>query len=235
MNVCILGGNGLIGRELVRATEPFLVLDNEMEENIDKNYFKSTADNVEEFCRIAGKKPDVIYLLTNSVKNFGNSVNTFIVVANYAKKVNAKLVYLSNVSVYNHFTVENMDENPVTLEGEFFYSIDRIAKFYRQYIKIVGFRLFSVYGDNFGYPYLLTQKKKNIKTSKCKDLISIKDCIRALISAATVGNDVFNLGTEYSTNLTKLGKITEAGDSIEADMLNFCTLFGYIPEKFVIK
>ena len=235
INTVILGGNGLIGRALAKELTPFLVLDSNITEDLDKNYFKSTADNVEEFCRIAGKKPDVIYLLTNSVKDFGDAVNTFITVCEYCKKIKAKLVYLSNTSVYNIFTIENMDEVAFTLEGEYFYSIDRIAKFFRRDIKIVGFRIFSLYGDNFGYPYLLTKTKKKIKTSKYKDLVNISSIIKILKMASKKGNGIYNLGTGYKTDISKLGNVECVGTSPIADTSMLEKDFGYLPEKYNTK
>jgi len=142
----ITGGEGLIGKELRKELDFKLILDINIKEEPDKNIYKSNAGNIEDFCNMIGIKPKIIYHLVYqdfNVNNFGKNVNEFIKVLEYAKKVKAKVIYLSSSSVYFNFRNENLDENPIDLKGEYYFTLDRIAKYYRNEIEIVGFRIFK--------------------------------------------------------------------------------------------
>lgn len=160
----LTGGEGLIGKELRKVVDFKLILDTNITEDPNKNIYKSEAGNIEDFCNMIGVKPKVIYHLTYSkfdINNFGNNLDEFIKVIEYAKKTKAKLIYLSNPSVYNEFTNEDFDENPVSLEGEYYFILDKIAKYYRKDIEIVGFRIFDCEMDKLIKAFKLASKKGN--------------------------------------------------------------------------
>jgi len=142
----LTGGDGIIGKELRKELDFKLILDINIKENPDENIYCSEAGNLEEFCNMIGINPKVIYHLVYQefdINKMGKNINEFIKVLEFAKKIKAKVIYLSNPSVYFNFRNENLDENPIDLKGEYYFTLDRIAKYYRSEIDIVGFRIFK--------------------------------------------------------------------------------------------
>jgi UDP-glucose 4-epimerase len=155
---------------------------------------------------------------------FGEAVNGFIQVLDFARKNDSRLVYASSSSIYGGLKPphrEGMQIKVNDLYAEAKLAMERIASLYsdRYGIGSVGLRLFSVYGPNekakAGYANLVSQFMWDLQAGKSpviygdgsqtRDYIYVNDVVRAcLIAMEEDGSYIINVGTGISTTANQL-------------------------------
>ncbi len=153
----------------------------------------------------------------------GKAISDFVLILEYAKRNNIKLVYASSSSVYNNCLIpykEEMNLFPTDFYTEVRICWERLARvFYEQYnVKSIGLRLFAVYGPHEEakktYANLISQmlwaKLKDEtfeiygKGEQRRDETFVSDVVEAFVKAmnSDIDCDVFNIGTgiNYSIN-----------------------------------
>jgi UDP-glucose 4-epimerase len=157
----------------------------------------------------------------------GKAIYEFILLCEYAKKHNVKMVYASSSSVYNGCPVpwkEDMQIIPTDFYTEVRVAYERMAKVYHDQfgVKSIGLRLFSVYGPHEEakkqYANLISQlmwaKAKNEvfeiygNGEQRRDATYVTDIVRAFILAmkSPIECEVFNVGTGVSYSLNEIAE-----------------------------
>ena len=153
----------------------------------------------------------------------GKTINEAIIIFEYARKKNCKVVYASTSSIYNGNPLpygEDMQIHVTDYYTECRYAIERIARLYNVLygVKSVGLRLFSVYGpkEEFKGEYanvisqflwLMRRNEPPIiygDGTQTRDFIHVSDVVEAFMLSAErdFECEIFNVGTgvAYSFN-----------------------------------
>ncbi|MEM3955591.1 MAG: NAD-dependent epimerase/dehydratase family protein [Candidatus Bathyarchaeia archaeon] len=146
----------------------------------------------------------------------GKTINEAIIIFEYARKKNCKVVYASTSSIYNGNPLpyrEDMQIHVTDYYTECRYAIERIARLYNVLygVKSVGLRLFSVYGpkEEFKGEYaniisqflwLMGRNEPPIiygDGTQTRDFIHVSDVVEAFMLSAErdFECEIFNVGT----------------------------------------
>ncbi|MEM3715735.1 MAG: NAD-dependent epimerase/dehydratase family protein [Candidatus Bathyarchaeia archaeon] len=238
MRALVTGGCGFIGsnlvERLVRDGHEVIVFDNLSSGNI-KNIEGLNVEFFNEPCEkinIVKDRIDVIFHLGMPSSSpmyksnpylVGRTINEAIVILEYARKNNCKIVYASTSSLYNGNPTPYREDMPIYVTDyytECRYAIERLAKLYNLLygVKSIGLRLFSVYGPKEKYKgeyanvvsqFIWKMRRDEPPIifgdgSQTRDFIHVNDVIEAFMLAAErdFGYEIFNVGTgvEHSFN-----------------------------------
>jgi len=199
------------------------------------------------FLRSLDSKFDVIYHLgipssspmyKQNPRLVGEAINDAIVIFEYAKEAQCKVIYASSSSIYNGNTPPYREDMPAYVTDyytECRYAIERLAKLYQTLygVKSVGLRFFSVYGPKEQYK----GKYANIITqflwamlkderplifgdgTQTRDFVYVSDVVDALTVAVKKDFEceIFNVGTGIAKSFNDvIGMLNDAlGKNIE--------------------
>lgn len=160
--------------------------------------------------------PSSTPLYRNDRTLVGKAISEFIEIMEHAKENKIKVVYASSSSIYNGNKPPYREDMPVLVtdfytEGR--YAMERLAKLYWDFYKArsIGFRMFSVYGENEKskgrFANLVSQimwAKQSGETFEVynngeatRDFIHVSDVVEAYVKAMNSDLDceVLNIGT----------------------------------------
>lgn len=161
-------------------------------------------------------------------KTVASAINDFIILLEFCKEKNLRLVYVSSSSLYNGNPVpwkEGMHLVPFDFYTEARLCCERLASVYFQHygVQSVGLRLFSVYGPKEEakgkYANLITQllwAKRDNETFEiygdglqARDATYVQDAVDAFVLAmeSDVECGIFNIGTGRNYTLNRLAKM----------------------------
>lgn len=236
MNVVVTGGAGFIGSNLISG------LIKEHDVTVLDNLHTGSDDNLKDVRReitfINDSSGNIGNRLSNSDINaifhlgipssspmykenpmlVGSAINDAISVFEFAKKMDAKVVFASSSSLYNGLPTPNREDMDVMVTDyytEARLGIERIAELYHQLygIDVVGLRFFSVYGPHERakgiYANIISQFLWEMQDGKTpviygdgeqtRDFIFVSDVVRACILAMEKDvSGAFNVGTGVS-------------------------------------
>ena len=236
MNVVVTGGAGFIGSNLVSGLikeHDVTVLDN-LHTGSDDNlkdvrseitFINDSSGNIGN--RLSNSDIDAIFHLgipssspmyKENPMLVGSAINDAISVFEFAKKMDAKVVFASSSSLYNGLPTPNREDMDVMVAdyyAEARLGIERIAELYHKLygIDVVGLRFFSVYGPherakgiyaNIVSQFLWEMQDGRIPViygdgEQTRDFTFVNDVVRACILAMEKDvSGVFNVGTGVS-------------------------------------
>ena len=236
MNVVVTGGAGFIGSNLVSGLikeHDVTVLDN-LHTGSDDNlkdvrseitFIKDSSGNIGN--RLSNSDIDAIFHLgipssspmyKENPMLVGSAINDAISVFEFAKKMDAKVVFASSSSLYNGLPTPNREDMDVMVTDyytEARLGIERIAELYHQLygLDVVGLRFFSVYGPHERakgiYANIVSQFLWEMQDGKTpviygdgeqtRDFTFVSDVVRACILAMEKDvSGAFNVGTGVS-------------------------------------
>ena len=270
MNILVTGGLGFIGsniaERLLREGHDVWIIDNfhtGSEVNIEemKNNGMKIKGKLQEVMRAdagqiekvtAGRRFDVIFhngIYSSTPMYRENPVLTakviedWILLLEYARKTDAKVVYASTSSLYNGQKPPHRENMSVTITD--FYSearvmMERLAQLYKKMhgLKPVGLRYFSVYGPHEiskkKYANLISQFMWDLKAGRqpivygdgtqTRDFTYVEDIVEANMLAIKYPEcDVFNTGTGTSITIKEmlvvLGRMMNSPPELEAKFI----------------
>ena len=236
MNVVVTGGAGFIGSNLVSGLikeHDVTVLDN-LHTGSDDNlkdvrseitFINDSSGNIGN--RLSNSDIDAIFHLgipssspmyKENPMLVGSAINDAISVFEFAKKMDAKVVFASSSSLYNGLPTPNREDMGVMVAdyyAEARLGIERIAELYHKLygIDVVGLRFFSVYGPHERakgiYANIVSQFLWEMQDGRTpviygdgeqtRDFTFVGDVVRACILAMEKDvSGVFNVGTGAS-------------------------------------
>ena len=236
MNVVVTGGAGFIGSNLVSGLikeHDVTVLDNlhiGSDDNLkdvrsEITFINDSSGNIGN--RLSNSDIDAIFHLgipssspmyKENPMLVGSAINDAISVFEFAKKMDAKVVFASSSSLYNGLPTPNREDMDVMVAdyyAEARLGIERIAELYHKLygISVVGLRFFSVYGPherakgiyaNIVSQFLWEMQDGRIPViygdgEQTRDFIFVGDVVRACILAMEKDvSGAFNVGTGVS-------------------------------------
>lgn len=242
MKAIVTGGCGFIGshiaERLIYSGYDVFIIDDLSLGTLDNIYGLNVKTFTEPYFNALSKiySADIIFHLgipssSPMYRKFplllSKSISDAIVIFEYAKRFNSKVIYASTSSLYNGNKTPYNENMPIFVTDyytECRYSIERLSEiYYKLYgVKSVGLRLFSVYGpreDHKGeYANVITQFlcqmiKDNRPTiygdgNQTRDFIYVDDVVNAFILAAE-GDfkcEIFNVGTGKSYSFNQIIK-----------------------------
>lgn len=173
------------------------------------------------------------------------AIADFIQMLEFARVRKIPMVFASSSSVYNGQIPpfnEMMSITPTDFYTEARYAMERIANVYEQFYgtRVIGLRLFSVYGDNeFSkgkYANLISQmkweKKKKAEFeiygdgTTVRDFVHVNDVVRAFERARAYAgaNRIFNVGTGKGYTINEIASaIGVKTKYVENPLINYVT------------
>lgn len=240
MRVIVTGGCGFIGsnlvERLVRDGHEVIVFDNlstgslKNIEGLDVKFFNEPYERMMEIvqeCEIIFHlgMPSSSPMYKRNPSLVGKTINEAVIIFEYARKKNCKVVYASTSSIYNGNPLPYSEDMPIYVTDyytECRYAIERLAKLYSilHGVKSTGLRLFSVYGpkeEHKGeYANIISQFLWKMGRdeppiiygdgTQTRDFIHVADVVEAFLLAAE-GNfdcEIFNVGTGVAHSFNEI-------------------------------
>lgn len=244
-DILITGGFGFIGqnltKELITQGYRITILDDlssgvRFKLPLPHRYMKLDISNKNNFKKIPNKKYFVVFHLAaqssgpmsgiDSYNDFKRNVlATFNILDWSSKKKVKKFIFTSSMSVYGSYKTsvsEKFKKNPESFYGMSKNIGEEYVNFFKKKgLKIIIFRLFSVYGPgqnlsnkmqgmlSIYLSYIIEDKPIIVKgnLNRIRDFVFIDDVIKILIyslSKKSFENKTFNLGTGKKTSVIKL-------------------------------
>jgi nucleoside-diphosphate-sugar epimerase len=232
--ILITGSTGFIGKHLVKKLKKHKIIElsncvkkkrNHIKKNISTLSVNDIPKDITCIIHLAAMS-DITLCNTNPDKCFRVNVIGTQKILEIAKKINAKVIFISSSHVYGNPEKNPISENsklkPSSMYGTSKMLGEELCKKYSEFFKldISVVRLFSVYGPNSPKHLVINKIITNAIESKKielgnifprRDFVYIDDVINGIekIMNETKKFQIFNIGTGKSHSIKKVHKIIE--------------------------
>ncbi|TGN18286.1 NAD-dependent epimerase/dehydratase family protein [Leptospira idonii] len=221
--ILLTGANGFIGKALVARLDqdkiPYYMLTRSQGDMLSPSTWENLPNDVDCVVHLAGQN-----FVPDSWKNSSHFLDTNVMgtslALDYAKKVNAHLIYISAYLYGIPKSLPVDEEHPVEPNNPYALSkflAEQVCAFRSKYFQqdVTVLRLFNVYGPQqrieFLIPSLIKQAlgKKEIRVLDLKpkrDFIYINDVVDAIMKCIPIRNgfDIFNIGSGESYSVQEV-------------------------------